>query len=53
MQDNKLKITKAISHVNPCPAEPEYVLSLQTVSIQISWLRKPTDLDLNCLPFNI
>ena len=38
-------------HVNPCPAEPWYTLSLQTVHIQISWLlKKPTDLDLHCLP---
>ena len=24
--------------INPCPAEPEYTLPLQTVHIQISWL---------------
>ena len=35
--------------VNPCPAEPGYTLSLQTVCTQISWLQKPTDLDLHCL----
>ena len=23
--------------LNPCPAEPGYTLSLQTVEIQISW----------------
>ena len=39
---------------NPCPAEPGYALSLQTMQIQISWLlKKPTDLDLHCLPFSI
>ena len=33
-------------YVNPCPAEPEYTLSYQTVLIQISWfMKKPTDLD--------
>ena len=42
------------SVVNPCPAEPRYVLPLQTVQIQISWLlKKPTDLDLHCLPFSM
>ena len=37
---------------NPCPAEPRYTLPLQTVQIRISWLlkKKPTDLDLHCLP---
>ena len=36
-------------NVNPSPAEPRYVLPLQTVYIQISWLlQKPTDLDLHC-----
>ena len=40
--------------VNPCPAEPAYALPLQTVKIKISWLlKKPTDLDLHCLPFSI
>ena len=39
-------------HINLCSAEPGYVLPLQTVKIQISWLlKKPTDLDLHCLPF--
>ena len=39
---------------NPCPAEPGYSLHLQTVYIQISWLlKKPTDLDLNCLSFGM
>ena len=33
--------------VNPCPAEPRYILPLQTVS------KKPTDLDLHCLPFSM
>ena len=33
--------------LDPSPAEPGYVLPLQTVQIQISWLlKKPTDLDL-------
>ena len=45
---------KKKTHVNPCPAEPGYYLSLQTVEIQISWLlQKPTDLDLHCLPLSI
>ena len=31
--------------LNPSPAEPGYVLPLQTVKIQISWLlKKPADL---------
>ena len=39
---------------NPCPAEPRYVLPLQRVQIQISWLlKKPTDLDMHCLPFSM
>ena len=42
------------SDMNPCPAEPGYILPLQTLYIQISWLlKKPTDLDLHCLPFSI
>ena len=36
-------------HVNPCPADPGYSLSLQTVFIQ----KKPTDLDLHCLSISI
>ena len=32
-----------LHHVNPCPAEPECTLTLQTVYM-------PTDLDLHCLP---
>ena len=40
-------------NVNPCPVEPGYVLPLQTVKIQISWLlMKPTDLNLHCLSFS-
>ena len=40
--------------VNPCPAEPGCTLPLQTVQIQISsLLKKPTDLDLHCLPLSI
>ena len=40
--------------LNPCPAEPGYTLPLQTVQIQISWLlKKPTDLDLHCLPLSV
>ena len=40
--------------LNPCPAEPGYILPLQTVEIQISWLlKKPTDLDLHCLPLSM
>ena len=39
------------SYINPCPAEPGYTLPLQKVQIQISWLlKKPTDMDLYCLP---
>ena len=34
--------------LNPSPAEPGCALPLQTVSIQISWLLKTTDLDLHC-----
>ena len=42
-----------MSFHNPCPAELGYVLSLQTVQIQISWLlKKPADLDLHCLSIN-
>ena len=42
------------AHVNPCHAESEYILPLQTVQIQISWLlKKPTDLDLHCLPLSM
>ena len=38
----------------PGPAEPGYVLPLQTVLIQIIWLlKKPTDLDLHCLLLGI
>ena len=34
--------------------EPRYILPLQTVQIQISWLlQKPTDLDLHCLSFSM
>ena len=41
-------------HINSSPAEPRYTLSLQTVLIQISWLlKKPTDLDLHCLPVSM
>ena len=40
--------------INPGPAEPGYALPLQTLQIQISWLlKKPTDLDLHCLPFSM
>ena len=40
--------------INRCPAEPGYTLPLQTVYIQISWLlKKPTDLDLHCLPLSM
>ena len=40
--------------VNPCPADPVFTLPLQTVQIQISWLlKKPTDLDLHCLPLRM
>ena len=41
-------------HYYPYPAEPGYTLPLQTVQIQISWLlKKPTDLDLYCLPLSM
>ena len=43
-----------LSLFNPRPAEPGYVLHLQTVSIQISRLpNKPTDQDLHCLPLSM
>ena len=43
-----------IGKVNPCPVEPGYTLSLQTVQIQISWLlKKPTDLDLHYLQLSM
>ena len=35
---------------SPTPAEPRYVLPLQTVQIQICW---PADLDLHSLPLSI
>ena len=39
---------------NTSPAEPGYVLPLQTMYIQISWLlKKPTDLDLQCLQLSM
>ena len=42
------------NNINPCPAEPGYTLPLQTAPIQISWLlKKPTDLDLHCLPLSM
>ena len=42
------------SFFNPSPAEPGYTLPLQTVYIQISWLlKKPTDLNLHCLPLSM
>ena len=51
--DGLLKILPRGLSVNPSPAEPRYALPLQTVQIQISWLlKKPTDLDLHCLPFS-
>ena len=41
-------------NISPSPAETGYGLSLQTVLIQISWLlKKPTDLDLHCLPLSM
>ena len=40
--------------LSPCPAQPGYVLPLQTVQIQISWLlKKSTDLELHCLPLSM
>ena len=49
-----MKFLPSMLNVNPNPAEPGYVLSLQTVLIQISWiLKKPTDLDLHCLPLSM
>ena len=45
---------KSTKFINPCPAEPGYTLPLQTVQIQIIWLlKKPTDLDLHCLPISL
>ena len=47
-------IQQVMFYLNPCPAEPRYVLPMQTVQIQISWLlKKPNDLDLHCLPLSI
>ena len=43
-----------IGVINSSPAELGYTLPLQTVQIQISWLlKKPTDLDLHCLPLSM
>ena len=43
-----------LAYINSSPAEPGYVLPLQTVQIQISWLlKKPTDLDLHCLSLSM
>ena len=40
--------------LNPCPADSRYTLPLETVQIQISWLlKKPTDMDLHCLPLSM
>ena len=40
--------------INSSPAELGFVLLLQTVQIQISWLfQKPTDLDLHRLPLSV
>ena len=48
------KILGHLPYLEPCPAEPEHILSLEIVWIQISWLlKKPTDLNLHCLPFSI
>ena len=53
LTDHILVILNCI-RINPSLAEPGYVLPLQTVKIQISWLlKKPTDLDLHCLPFSM
>ena len=49
-----LSVMVSLLFLKPSPAEPGYVLPLQTVQIQISWLlKKPTDLDLHCLPLSI
>ena len=64
IQESKQEVTKVVSLdrngekftkcIKPCPAEPGYTLPLQTVKIQVCWLlKKPTDLDLHCLPFSI
>ena len=53
-QRGKIELIKILDYLNPGPAEPGYVLSLQKVQIQVSWLlKKPTDLDLHCLSFSI
>ena len=53
----KINVTpylQTAERINPCPAEPGYTLPLQTVLIKISWLlKKPTDLDLHCLPLSM
>ena len=52
--DSSVQIVFAHFAFNPSPAEPGYVLPLQTVKIQISWLlKKPADLDLHCLPLSM
>ena len=54
MQSRKKSCTKIFQIISPCVTEPGYTLTLHTVKIQISWvLKKPTDLDLHCLPFSM
>ena len=43
-----------LTFIDPSPAELGYSLPLQTVYIQSSWLlKKPTALDLHCLPLSM
>ena len=56
LQTGTSRLLQALSSrfLNPSTAELGYALLLQTVYIQISWLvKKPTDLDLHCLSFNM
>ena len=39
--------------LNPCPAELGYTLPLQTLDPHQLAFKKPTDLDLHCLPFSM
>ena len=54
LHQNKGRGFVRVELVNPYPAKPGYTLPLQTVQIQISWLlKKPSDLDLHCLPLSM
>ena len=40
--NSMLKVEIIFFNINPCSAEPGYILNLQIMQIQISWLLKPT-----------